>query len=201
VGKLSHIYELPAIFFMDISNNIPEVNHCEYIYHNGKRCKVEVYCDNSYCHEHSKNIDLDIEFYKQILEHFRQDIREFFVRSNFYFAGQTALFFIVYSKGKAKTNSDFVLLIGGIIFGIIIAFVWYLVSRGAVLWLNRWRQEAIRIDKMISRFKSYATIETDMRKSILHSPSRITRWLPLIFIFFWLLLLVYYVLLYNKIIH
>ena len=107
---------------------------------------------------------------------------------------------LVYSKGEPKTNSDFILLNGGIIFGIIIALFWHFVSRAAVLWMNKWRQEAIRIDKMISRFKSYATIETEMRKSILHSPSRITRWLPLIFIFFWLLLLTYNILLYYKII-
>ena len=185
---------------MDIPNNISEVEHCEYIFINGETCNAEISSNKNYCNKHSKNIELDIEFYKQILVHFRQDIREFFIRSNFYFAGQTALIYLVYSKGEPKTNSDFILLNGGIIFGIIIALFWHFVSRAAVLWMNKWRQEAIRIDKMISRFKSYATIETEMRKSILHSPSRITRWLPLIFIFFWLLLLTYNILLYYKII-
>ncbi len=164
---------------------------CEYLLENGALCRREINTGSRYCLEHSLNVEHDVQFYTHVVEHFRQDIREFFIRSNFYFVGETAIMYVVYSRGAPATLGDLLLSLLAVAFGITVAIYWHFVSRGAIVWMHKWRQEVIRIDKMISRFKSYSRLETEMLGKRVFYPSELTSRLPAAFLVFWTVILGY----------
>lgn len=66
-------------------------NKCRHILDSGEQCPNSPAYDSAYCEQHSNWLLADLEVYKAITEHFRQDVREFWTRSNFYLLIQTGL--------------------------------------------------------------------------------------------------------------
>lgn len=67
-----------------------KTHQCVVILSDGSRCNTvpEV---GRYCAEHQKVLDRDVDVFRVLCEHFLQDVREFWTRSNFYLVVDSAL--------------------------------------------------------------------------------------------------------------
>jgi hypothetical protein len=74
--------------------------------------------------------------------------------------------------------------------GLSVAIVWFLVMRGAVYFQQRWREQVIKLDAELDRFKCYVEIESLAKKRPYLSPSYVTQFLPVIFGVAWFTILV-----------
>lgn len=141
-----------------------------------------------------KQAACDIENFKLIASHFRQDLREFWNRANFYLltnGGLLSAFLIVYPS-LVKEDLGIVFVIP--VIGLVIAILWFLVLHGALHWIEQWRAEIIRLSDELDRFKCYARVESQVQKKRCLSPSQLTQILPLAFVAAWSLLLLIVVL-------
>jgi len=136
----------------------------------------------------------DIENFKMVTEHFRQDIREYWTRAHFYLLAHTALLsaFIVTYPTLIKDQIIVAILIP--VFGITIAIFWFCVLQGSVYWIKKWREQAIKLSKELDRFQCYAEVENLVNQKKTKSPSYLTQFLPLMFVFIWLMMLIIVVL-------
>ncbi len=134
---------------------------------------------------------IDIETYKIVADHFNQDLREFWNRANFYLITNTGLFsaFILIYPTLLDGYSFLVSLVP--IIGLSIALLWFLVLKGSLHWIDKWRQEMIKLSNEIDRFHCFASIESELTKKKIKSPSYLTQVMPLIFFVAWILILVY----------
>lgn len=139
-----------------------------------------------------KNIQraLDMEIFKIITEHFRQDIREFWTRANFFLLAHAGLFsaFVVAYPTLAKDRTMIAMSIP--ILGLIIAILWFMVLRSAVYWIQRWREQVIKLSKKLDRFQCYAEVESSAKQRPFFQPAYVTQFLPLVFMIAWLAILV-----------
>ena len=162
--------------------------HCRYICDDGKQCSQEKVQGTDFCEEHANWLPADLEVYKAVTAHFRQDIREFWSRSNLYLLVQVGLlsvFSIIPDRSRVVSSALSIL-------GILIAIVWFIVLRGAVRWIQRWREQTIRIDNLIDRYHIYEKIESFAYSHPFMSPSYVTQYLPLAFGFTWLVLFFFF---------
>jgi hypothetical protein len=135
-----------------------------------------------------------MENFKMIAEHFRQDVREFWTRANFFLVTQTGLFsaFFVIFHNLPVDNVSIILIVP--IFGLIMAIFWFFVLRGAVFWIKKWREQVIKLSNELDRFHCYAEVENLVNEKKFLSPSNITQFLPLGFACVWGALLILIVL-------
>lgn len=131
----------------------------------------------------------DIENFKMVVEHFNQDLREFWNRANFYLVTHAGLFsaFLIIYPSLIKDHLLIVIVVP--LIGVIIAAFWYLVLRGASYWIEQWREEVIRLSKELDRFQCYAKIESSVKHRRFFSPSYLTRFLPIVFMIAWVVIL------------
>ena len=132
----------------------------------------------------------DMENFKMVVEHFNQDLREFWNRANFYLltnAGLFSAFLVIYPS--LLTDHPLIVMVVPVL-GIAIATLWYLVLRGAFYWIEQWRQEVIKLSKELDRFQCYAIIESSIKGRKLKSPSYLTQLLPVVFMAAWIAILV-----------
>jgi len=132
----------------------------------------------------------DMENFKLVVEHFNQDLREFWNRANFYLltnAGLFSAFLIIYPS--LLTDHPLIVMVVPVL-GIAIATLWYLVLHGAFYWIEQWRQEVIKLSKELDRFQCYAIIESSIKGRKFKSPSYLTQLLPVVFMAAWIAILV-----------
>jgi hypothetical protein len=132
----------------------------------------------------------DMENFKMVVEHFNQDLREFWNRANFYLltnAGLFSAFLIVYPS--LLTDHPLIVMVVPVL-GATIAILWYLVLHGAQYWIEQWRQEVIKLSKELDRFQCYALIESSLKSKKSKSPSYLTQLLPIVFAVAWIVILV-----------
>lgn len=166
-------------------------SNCRYLLDAGTQCPNRKVEGTSFCEQHAQYLHADLEVYKAVTEHYRQDIREFWSRSNFYLlveAGLLSVFVSIASQPSANARG---LGLGLGLFGLAIAISWVLVSRGSTIWIRRWRSFAIEIDKVVDRHQIYAKAETFADRNPLLSSSTVTQILPVIFCLGWGLLIVF----------
>jgi hypothetical protein len=130
-----------------------------------------------------------MENFKMIAEHFNQDLREFWNRANFYLVTNAGLFsaFLIVYPTLIKDHFPVVTLVP--LLGIAIATLWFLVLRGSVYWIERWREEIIKLSKELDRFHCYYNVESSLKDRQLLSPSILTKVLPIVFVFAWIAIL------------
>jgi len=155
---------------------------CVVVQADGSACPAQVLVGR-YCPAHEPVLLRDIEVFKMVHEHFMQDVREFWQRSNFYLVVNAALV-SVFASGE---QSQLRVALAGV--GLLISLFWFMVARGSIIWLRRWRAELMRLDDLVDRFGIYAQAERAVQSRPWESPSWITQWLPLAFGVGWLLLL------------
>ncbi len=144
---------------------------------------------SDFCEQHSHWFDADLAVYKAVGEHFRQDLREFWVKSNFYLLIQAGLLSVFVSISNRTSRSELAISITLILLGEVLAGVWFLVARGSLIWIRHWRDQIIAIDEVVDRHQRYSTIERGVKQRPFSSPSHLTQFLPLVFCLVWLALL------------
>ena len=161
-----------------------EVNRgsCRYVLDSGSQCHKTPISGFVYCDEHAPWIESDLEAYRAITAHFRQDVREFWSRSQFYLVVQTGLLsvYAALSSPQAPFRLQTATLGLGIV-GLVVAVFWFLCARGSVLWLRRWRKQVVEMDNAVDRCRTYGKVESFASGRPLMSPSNITQYLPLVF--------------------
>ncbi len=131
------------------------------------------------------NIDVVTEF-NAITDHFKQDLREFFTRSNFYLAVQAALLSVSGVRDTPTNIFDYVVTLVLVLTGLALSVFWGLVAYGSVQWIDRWRDEVRRLSKDYSENKSYYRIEAwEDKEHPLWRAERVTMYLPWPFGIIW----------------
>jgi hypothetical protein len=136
-----------------------------------------------YCELHQAIADRDLQIFGVLTEHFRQDLREFWLRQNFYLVVNAALASVFVSSHRRPLHIVLASL------GLILALFWFQVARGSLKWLRLWRNEVRRVDEIVNRFRSWHTIEANAAAKPWDSPSWVTQWLPVVFIGGWVTLI------------
>ncbi len=126
--------------------------------------------------------------FESVADHYKQDLREFFTRANFYLAVHTALLSAVGIRDAPNSKSDWAIILLIALAGIVLACVWGSVSYGAVLWIRRWRKELQRLSRELSPTHSYHRLEDEANEHRYQSPEELTKFLPWFFAIIWLCL-------------
>ena len=164
---------------------------CRYLMDDGTQCSNRQVEGTSFCEQHTQHHHADLEVYKVVTEHYRQDIREFWSRSNFYLLVEAGLLSVFVSIASQSSDYARVLGLGLGLFGLTIAISWVLVSRGSTIWIRRWRSFAVEIDKVVDRHQIYTKAESFADRNPLLSSSTVTQVLPIIFCLGWVLLIIF----------
>jgi hypothetical protein len=128
----------------------------------------------------------DIEVLKMTAEHFRQDLREFWVRNNMYLVVTGVLVSVFAALGN---KGAYPLALPA--FGLLVSIFWFAVSYGSYRWLQIWRDELCRVDRELDRFQVFCRAEQRGGASrTVWSPSWVTRFLPVVMGVGWLALLI-----------
>ncbi|MDL1979196.1 MAG: hypothetical protein LWX52_14080 [Deltaproteobacteria bacterium] len=172
-----------------MNENMTIKRQCRYLLDDGTPCLNVAVGGSDFCEQHGNWFTSDIEVYKEIGEHFRQDIREFWTRSNFYLLVHAGLLsvFTAISNRSSEYNIAIGIALG--VFGLSLAIVWFIVARGSIIWIRKWRANMIEIDEIIDRHHYYK-VENFAAQSPLMSPSNVTQYLPLVFGISWLVMIV-----------
>jgi hypothetical protein len=130
--------------------------------------------------------DVDIEVFKMVAEHFRQDLREFWVRNNMYLLVTGVLVSVFASMGD---KGAYRLALPA--FGLLVSIFWFAVSYGSSRWLQIWREQLCEIDRELDRFQVFYRVEQRGRASNnVWSPAWVTQFLPVVVGVGWLALLI-----------
>ncbi len=132
----------------------------------------------------------DLVILQIVADHFKQDTREFWTRANFFLiahAGLFSAFAITYPGMASRWN---IISVSIPLLGLGIAVVWLLVLRGAILFLQKWREQVVKLDRELDRFQCYVEVESIATRTPFLSPSYITQFLPIIFGLVWFAILV-----------
>jgi hypothetical protein len=140
--------------------------------------------------ESVKSSPEDLVVYQVVVDHFKQDTREFWTRANFFLVAHAGLFsaFVVaypWMAGRFNLMSLSIPLLG-----LGTAIIWFIVLKGAITFLQSWREQVIRLDKELDRFQCYVEVESLVKRNPLSSPSYVTQFIPLVFIATWIGILV-----------
>jgi len=76
------------------------------------------------------------------------------------------------------------------VLGLGTTIIWFIVLRGAIIFLQSWREQVMRLDKELDRFQCYIEVESLVKRSPLSSPSYVTQFLPIVFGATWLGILI-----------
>ncbi|MFY1672695.1 hypothetical protein ACN27G_22475 [Plantactinospora sp. WMMB334] len=129
---------------------------------------------------------IDIEVFKMVTEHFRQDLREFWVRSNMYLLVTGVLVSVFASLGD---KGGYRLALPA--FGLLVSIFWSAVAYGSSRWIQIWRNEICAIDREVDRFQVFDRVERRGRERKVWSPSWVTQFLPVVVGIGWLTLLIF----------
>ena len=162
---------------------------CRYFMDDGGQCPNPVVKAEEFCEQHGNWLAADLEVYRAVTEHFRQDVREIWTRSNFYLLVQSGLLSVFISIFSRPSGHDraITLVFGGL--GFVIAIIWAIVAKLCIKWLRRWRAQAIEIDKVVDRHQCYSKVESLALQKPLMTPSYVTKYLPLVFCAAWVVLI------------
>jgi hypothetical protein len=133
----------------------------------------------------------DLAIFQMVVDHFKQDTREFWTRANFYLVAHAGLFSAyVVAFSTLKSGGDFVVTIIPLL-GLGVSIVWFIVLRGAIIFMAKWREQVVRLDKELDRFKCYVEVEGLVKKNPFSSPSFVTQLLPVLFGIVWGTIFIY----------
>ena len=165
---------------------------CRYLEENGEQCQNQPKDGRNLCEDHLGVGDRHAEVYRAVTDHFRQDLREFFSRSNFFLVAEAALlsaFYAIQTKlisppdegslGDLWSNKALALA------GLLLTVIWLFVSCSSAYWIRRWRREIKNVSEYLSNISSYRNVEEVGCWTDLLRPEHITILLPLLFLGLW----------------
>jgi hypothetical protein len=131
-----------------------------------------------------RNLKRDIEIFKVVTDHLKQDTEQFWIRANFFLlanAGLLSAFVVSYpnlSQGVAVLRVIPIL-------GALTAIFWLLVLRGSIKWIRLWREQVMKLDEELDPYHCYSEVEAHAKREPFSSPSFLTQFLPLVFVLAW----------------
>ena len=132
----------------------------------------------------------DLVIYQLVVDHFKQDTREFWTRANFYLVAHAGLFsayLLAFPGIKGGWNLLNIIIP---LLGLGVSVIWFVVLRGAITFLGKWRDQVVRLDRELDRFQCYVIVEGLVKKNPFSSPSYVTQFLPVLFGIVWLTILI-----------
>ena len=129
--------------------------------------------------------DADIAVFRVVSEHFRNDLMIFWQQTGLFLVAVGALLTLYMQASPASSLSWFL----GVL-GILLTFFWFWVGWHRERLIDTWRGHLIKIDGLVDRYKFYVEVEQGVRNSPWTSPTKVTRFLPLLLVVAWLVLLV-----------
>lgn len=171
---------------------MPELdpNKCRYLKDDGQQCQNSPRKERYLCDEHLDPSEMDATVFRAVTDHFNQDIREFFKRSNFYLVAEAALLSAFFTRKQPNTNFDFLIMTAIALAGLSVVVYWWGVAKGSVFWIQKWREEVQRISEKLSRLRSFKDMEEIAKENPKMSPENITKSLPILFGVIWIVILV-----------
>lgn len=131
--------------------------------------------DKAHCQRaHDWHMELykrDMEIYKLVSEHYRQDLREFWSRSSLYILSQAFLFSAfatLVSQSRVVDKQVLPVHLHDVFFEILVTIIGVgfslagsLVAKASTKWIHSWRNEMLYLDatKKIDRFHCYSKVE------------------------------------------
>lgn len=164
-------------------------NACGSVGSDERRCLEPAVGGSDYCRQHGDWFEADLRVFESIAEHFRQDIREFWNRSNLYLLveGALASVFITTVTSGTADRAQLLLYLVLSIFGLGLTTVWYLVAKGSIAWIDRWRDQLLAIGLTVDRHEAYASVHSASRSAgAWQHPQQMTLYLIALFEFAWL---------------
>ncbi len=168
-------------------------NKCRYLLENGSQCQNQPKEGKDLCKGHFGLNQMDAAVYHAVTDHFKQDIREFFSRSNFYVVAEAAFlsaFFAIVSKtyggGNATPDLQLWAIKGIAIAGLLLSVIWLLVAVSSAYWIKRWREQVRYVSNSYSNIKVYEDVEGVNWVKDKFRPEHITLLLPVLFLVFWI---------------
>ena len=137
-----------------------------------------------------KNLKYEIEIFKIVTDHLKQDTAQFWIRANFYLvahAGLLSAFVLSYSALRHEVGVFKVIPV----LGVLASIFWFAVMRGSIRWIQRWREQVLKLYEELDRFRCYVQVESVAKRSPLSSPSYLTQFLPLLFVLAWLAIFIF----------
>jgi hypothetical protein len=134
-------------------------------------------------------LQADLEVFKVVSEHFRNDFRMVWEHSSLFVVIQGAflsVFASISSDGRGEVADGLALV------GIVLTLMWWWVVTGRMYLVDQWRVEMRNIDLRVDHLAIYSTMEQRVTKRwFLDSTRVIARLLPPTFLVGWLILLRY----------
>ncbi len=165
---------------------------CRYLNENGEQCQNQPKDGRNLCEDHLGVGDRHTEVYRAVTDHFRQDLREFFSRSNFFLVAEAALLSAFYAIQIKLISSPDQINLGDLwsnkalaLAGLLLTVIWLFVSCSNVYWIRRWRREVKTVSEYLSNISSYKNVEEVGFLIDLLRPENITVLLPLLFLGLW----------------
>lgn len=132
-----------------------------------------------------RNLKYEIEIFKVVTDHLKQDTAQFWIRANFYLVALTGLlsaFVLSYSGLRQQVGIFRVIPV----LGVFASIFWFVVMRNSITWIQKWREQVVKLDEELDRFRCYAEVESQAKRKPFSSPSYLTQFLPLMFMLAWL---------------
>jgi hypothetical protein len=132
-----------------------------------------------------RNLKYEIEIFKVVTDHLKQDTAQFWIRANFYLVALTGLlsaFVLSYNALRQQVGIFRVIPI----LGALASIFWFAVMRNSITWIQMWREQVVKLDEELDRFRCYAEVESLAKRKPFSSPSYLTQFLPLMFMLAWL---------------
>jgi hypothetical protein len=137
--------------------------------------------------EHEPSL-AELEVYKAVANHYRQDVVQLWTRSNFYLIIHAGLSSIIIAT-SSKNSFHPVVEIAFEICGLLLAIVWYDVAKSSIEWCKKWRNQLLKVELSVDPLKSYHSVEGKIPNCPMKRPSKYTLWVPVLFGMLWLTLL------------
>ena len=157
------------------------------IYSEGVRCSNDPLGGTDYCGQHGAWFQADLEVFREINEHFRMDVHEYWSRSNFYLLVQGALMSVF--VGTVREGGSLTAIARTVaILGLVLCLIWFYVARKSIKWIEKWRAARKFMDQRIDRHARFVVVDKVVGST---SAEDATSYVPCVFAVAWLFLLLF----------
>ena len=130
----------------------------------------------------------DVEVFKVVAEHFRNDFRMLWEHSSFFLIVQGGFQSVFVSVANRGAQRGVVTALG--VLGFLLALMWWWVVTGRMHLVDLWRDQIVRLDEEVDRLGIFSEVERQVRgKRRFDSTWIIARFLPPAFAVSWVVLL------------
>ena len=162
---------------------------CRFVLDDDGRCPGTALGGGDFCAVHGDRLRFDMELLREVHAHHMLDVSLFWTRSNFFLAVDAGLLSVYALRDTSLSDVRLFHYTAGVL-GLTLTLWWFLVARGSILWIQRWRKQLSKIDRIVDRHRLFASTEAFAGMHPLSSPSFVTQFLPVAFGIVWVVLLV-----------